>query len=1033
MTDRSATKQIVKLLRQTFFEKHNLPTAIRFSNYDVAYYVTRTILKSKKDASKEEIHSIIKKIPFICDEIRDTDLDTMMEVHNLGSKSHLTTEDLRKMHQEEYLSNIEKQFVDNATAKANALLEDERKKLAEMKETVEKEKESLDALKSELDSIPPEIDVGSLVNDEENIHEDTTPVTWWKEFYLEGDPFTNNQGLIGIPKDKYDDVVVQTPFVKSYITKIENSPEELLGKTIVVLGAFGSGKTTLFQLIAHRAGRAGIFPIQTFINPDQNITKLTHQLISQVTTGISEAFQQRAPTDILYSVPLGDETGQCIQAMTLAAKSTTKGFILFIDGLHKPERYQKYSLEFLQYLQNFQERIANSGILCGMLVAGSLGWETELHSNPSLSGSFYKIEKIPTLAEESAVEAVIRRIHSFVPAGKPQPSIVKERLREAFRILSKRLLIPPTFRDYLDHVRDRFVARQYAELGVSIALHIETAEYVKREIERSSLAEAYHKLCDNRTYNTSFRTAVKSILLELYKRRGIPESDRLFQNNKGPFYVLRNDNLIVPRYSADHSALVWHISPTMTIFLQNLYDKSKISPLDAIDALFTDPAKSLPQETETIYGYVKKLMPTMVASWRSSWPEIATSIENALSCVSQIDKTCESMEGLSNPKILDDLRVSLRSLIQATMFAAGDKEAFRHFNFEKFSKSWYAPDDIDTISSILERTKPLPHDMSQSFGVLHQHARVLGDLCRLLSDLIKGESVSRLNGRSITEEEAIKLHDARVMFLSQEYPETVDKISKLIELKIRDTIYVMLRCAYGPKALSFLPEDIRDNIKKSAPRGHPRAKRLPDDNFLYNVSRSEYSKIIFYSQNKKMIFNNSLTDDELKKIKDSLELLFSLDDREAHNDRPSYFRDHSTEIADVLRMAPQLCEMLNRTVTRILKDSRFSLKQINSDKLEFSFGPSNESYSTHYIDAPQVEASMFELLELIDCSSLTLPPLESLINRSYTTPENTIGLLHASIDQGLITAEQHADNFGFDISLTEAGKKKLKALREIRS
>lgn len=389
------------------------------------------------------------------------------------------------------------------------------------------------------------------------------------------------------------------------------------------------------------------------------------------------------------------------------------------------------------------------------------------------------------------------------------------------------------------------------------------------------------------------------------------------------------------------------------------------------------------------------------------------------------------MDGLSNPKILDNIRDSLRALIQSTMFAAGDKEAFRHFNFEKFSKSWYAPEDIDTISSILERSKPLPHDMSESFGVLHQHARVLGDLCKLLSDLIKGESVSRLSGRSITEEEATKLHEARVMFLSQEYPETVDRISKLIELKIRDTLYIMLRCAYGPRIISFLPEDIREKVTWTT-RGHPRAKRVPDENFLYNVSRSEYSKIMFLSQNKRILFDKSVTEDELRKIKDSLELLFSLGDREAHNDRPSYFRDHSTEIADVLRMAPQLCEILNKTVTRLLKDSKFSFKQ-NNDKLEFSFGPSNESYSTYNIDATQVEANMFELLELIDCSSLTLPPLESLINRSCNTPENTIGLLHASIINGLVTADQHADNFDFNLSLTDAGKKKLDALRKIRS
>jgi len=46
-------------------------------------------------------------------------------------------------------------------------------------------------------------------------------------------------------------------------------------------------------------------------------------------------------------------------------------------------------------------------------------------------------------------------------------------------------------------------------------------------------------------------------------------------------------------------------------------------------------------------------------------------------------------------------------------------------------------------------------------------------------------------------------------------------------------------------------------------------------------------------------------------MKNNIELIFSLEDRLAHRDKPSYFRKHSTEISDALKALPRICENIN--------------------------------------------------------------------------------------------------------------------------
>lgn len=1032
LTDSRTTKEIVKSLRQEFSNHNHLIASERFTNDDVAELVAQTMLKARKNSSPSEKTEALLAIPFLRDCLSRDKVSQMIESESLGEQSQLTSEDIARIRSGDRVAEIERAFRDRAAEEAERILKEQSEELERQKRVVSEKEKALDARISELESIAPEANLDGLVEEQNLSPKEVHIVQWWQELKLETDPFPSNQGLKGIPESKYDDVVVTTPFMQGYLDTINAMPESTLSKTIVVIGEFGSGKTTLFEMMTQRYGRYGIVPIMTSLSQEASVPRLMLQLVSQICSSLYSVSAYQTETAIKPEAEAIDDIGRCLDVMSLALKiKSMKGFALFIDGLHKFSAHQKQNLEFLQQLQTFQERMDHKGVSCAIFVAGSLSWEAELTNNPSLSGSFYRVDRIPPLTEESAVEAVVRRIHSFVPAGKPAPTIVKAPLRTAFRVLSQRLPHPPTFRDYLDHVRDRFVARDYGNLGISLTLHAETIESINTEVLKSKFATEYSRLIDPNRYSPLMRYSIKRILPEIYLSKGIKESQPIFQRNKGAFLLLWKSGFIVRRSEPGPKGVEWHLSYETVELLENIYNKLRVAPSDALEAMFSEPAKSAHMEAETIFGPALRQMSQMAASWRSDWREISDMIEKSRERVLRIQKSSESISDQVDENVLEDVRQSLKYLMHAAVIATGHSPILGEDVVSVFRSLWCAPENVDALCSIVTTTRFIDSKLSTYWGFLHTHAQAIGDLCNLVSDLVRGEGLARLKDRLVTAVDAIQIHEARTLFLSQQYSDCVDKICESMEFKVRDIVYPALRCCFGDRYLSFLPEDIKDRLNQP-PRGHPRAKREHEANFLYDISRSDYSKVIFMRSLRGVVFPTKTSNDEIERLNNDFSLLFSLGDRAAHKDKASYFRQHSTEIGDALKSAPRMLEILNQLGSRFLPGAVKSERKVDNGKLELTFSDLSNSYPVR-LEKNVVEAIEYEFLELISVDPLSLPPLEIVMNSLHYPPELIFSVLLLGVEEELVTADSKASPFVINLSITEKGRRRLEYLRRLRS
>ena len=509
LTDPSAQKDQVKQLRIAFCSRRGLHSEERFSQRVLADRVVHVIAAAHRDWGRDELTKALSEMPWLRAELGDARIAEQVELLELGRQSTLKPDDLRRLREERYLSEVEETISNRVQAEAERRLEDEHRRLLRTLEALRAKQEDLDSRRSVLDSEGPESALDAQANDANAETTDRSPlVAWWQDLGLESDPFFSNKALHRIPKSKFDSVVVQTPFVKEFIDKIARDPTAYFSQAIVVLGEYGSGKSTLFELLEYRSATGGILPLFITLSPNPSVSNLVSRFVTQLGEGLGSAYPELFDHLPVRPHESPDDFGACISAMKagLTQHSSNSGYYVFVDGLHLPDTFRRQSLEFLQHLQTFQERCARSSVPVAIFVAGIPSWSEDIAGFPGLSGAISEVTTIPPISAENAVEAVIRRLLSFTPPGVEPPEIVRLPLRRGFDVLAERLRRPPTFRQYLEDVRGRLVARDYASVGISISVHLETISEVQRAFSESALGPAYSRL-NSPGNHSPFRTA----------------------------------------------------------------------------------------------------------------------------------------------------------------------------------------------------------------------------------------------------------------------------------------------------------------------------------------------------------------------------------------------------------------------------------------------------------------------------------------------------------------------------------------------
>lgn len=1031
LSSEKASLNLVKKLRKKFYEKHSkekyeLSSGAMFRVEEIAEEIAKLIVV-QKNPTFDQFTEMIRQVPFLKEKIPRSKLEVIHSEYSKRVDSVLTPSDLSRINQDDFIKQIEKRFNEKAKEKAEEEISRQKEEIKKMKLELEQEKKEIEQFRSELDLLPESASLDIL---EEYVEKPKDELTlepkrpWWEMLRLEGNPFPSTLGLGEIPTSKFSEIVVNTGFIKNYLDVITNKPEELLGKNILIIGEYGSGKTTLFDFLRYKAGNSRILPIKMTLSVIPAGESLINGMLHQIYDNVSETYKIRKEYDPRREKITGDLQLTISNLLRDLQNDGTEGFLILIDGLNKEEDLLDRVFQFLRYLQNIQELLSSRGVRAGFLVAGAERWKKDIIEIPSLSGTFYDVDTIPPITENEAIEAFRKRLKSYAEEGAEPPKVREGSLKRAFRVIKQRKG-SVTFRSFLTDIRDRLLAYEFDEVGLEVDIQFETVDAVHAYFQRTLMSKNFSEINADLNRKTVLRRACKRVVLGLYKSgtRGVTETNPLFSLNKGAFYLLSKYAFISQVRASQEAPFKWYLSPEYRYAITEICENLKIDVVDVLTSTFEESLALREKESMTIYSSALTSINEKALTWIDSYPLVAKKLRFAFDTLTEISEMSQNVKEQLTVKHLKEPVLNLIDSINSILYG---KEIAPEERWTYFKDSWACPENIAPIQRFTNWNRVIPDNETTIYGILQDHNQVVLDLLLLLSDLIVGEGIARLSNRKLSLSEFHDVHSTRMLFHNMNYKSAADKTKELAESAIRNTIYHALRAVWGDEYQKTIPKDIQKGLDGLTTRGEPRVQRGADVNFLYDVSRSEYPKILLDNVVYSAIFSDILNKYDKQKLDNFLTLTFSLGDRKAHEDRGTFFSSHAIEIRDSLQSLPWFLEVLHRVVYKFISECKFEY-QISDTGIKAMFlEGTRQNFKPSLISINDKEAKKIlrYFLDFLSIRNLTIDSLESICSKPSTEPEFQIVVLRIICDTSLINIKNEPISLPV-IAITPKGEQRL--------
>lgn len=893
--------------------------------------------------SEEDLRNYVKSSKFLSDYFTEYVIETLVGLIKPSQLTILKASDLGKLRQEDYRRRKEKEFFTIAKKKAEKELEGERKKameemhkerehLEKLRSVVQEKMDEVRKMESVLDSLPKRFDPEDYIILEKKKLELRRPKLWWQKIGLIGDPFPTKLGLNRIPQEKYEDIVVVTKLFKEYLRMIEYSPETLFGKTILIAGHFGSGKTTFLQYVSYRLAPYKVIPFQIVLDPVGEIDALRQNFFSEILTSLSKAmFRRGLPDPRPEGATLEKSTIQELLTY-LSKEAQIDGYVIMIDGLHKAESTIDTSLEFVKQLQNFHEYLDNYNINVSIFVTGSPLWLRKIKQNPAYSGSYYKVEEMPYLTFDNAYEFLQKRFKAYASPNIPV-FFAKSTVRFAYDCVYSDLERSINFRAFINYILPRLEKGDLKEIGISVSVDIEDVQRIDSELKKSAISDSYSIFRQFTKNKPKLRRACETVLRLIYRKSYIDEDSRRFLSNKGAMYVLRKSHII--RKAKTKKGLGWTLRDDFLAVLDDLNEQG-YPPVIVFQAFSVIPRVVLERVSSDDPVLIEAK--DFLAKWESEWPEIVPSVRSFIKRHEKI--VAYSISG-DKAKLCEDCRSSLTDLIESAQIIFKNSESSEDW----LDNTWLDFPIKSTILSIL-REENVPEKEAIDYFQRYHHSTII--MLEKLEELLEINRMINILSSKNRRKEMRVLFNAGNYLRNGDLENAIEETNSSIETRLRVAFHLAFSLHFGSDYFDKIPTSVRERILNLDTKGPSSLRRTRDRNLFYHFSRSEYAEVVNNKSNWSKIFEKVFSPRSREEVVKALQATFALDDRKQHRDRKDYFREKREEIRKAIYNADWLFTSLVRIFDLSLNPSGFiDEKEDDYHKVRVSFVGSEQCASSH--------------------------------------------------------------------------------------
>ncbi len=743
---------------------------------------------------------------------------------------------------------------------------------------------------------------------------------WFLQIDLKDDPFPSQDGLYLIPKENYETIVLKTQIYNKYIEILEQNIKWILNKSIVIYGDFGCGKTTFFDYLSYHLLLNDIQPIRIIINAKPSLPSL-HQDFNESLFNELASYISKISTDPRGSIEKINQYSILSLFERIKSEREQKGFVIFLDGLHKSQDQKSTALNFLIELQNILEFYRRKEISLTIFIAGSLEWRDKIDNSKKFSGSIFTLEKMDALNTKQAYEMLKRRFSVFSEIEG----------RKFIKYNEIEVLVTSIERTLATDVNYRILIKYFLQNGFIFKNRIK----IKPFIEEDVLNNIYDAIKNNKImYNNliqikkEFQNEKPKLLKILKTVSTTYDMGYFFEDH--PFYhsysqcfnYLQKLNIIIKSEKYKKNDIKpYSLNPDIYKTLKEIENKVKFRPTHYFELLFTEEPKPVSNVAEwvDILNTIKR--------FRENNPEIEEQIEELISLTKKdYFALINKVETTPNFHISEDEVEEMNKIIEKLLIFLYDLSEeplpvnSQTILFIIFKYTWLDNRVLTQFFNWTERWNPNVNDKKNNTQFLKVFIDTFESLIYKIGKHIVYNNILIIGSKDLNNNEKIALNSARAFYSEKFFKNSIEKCHDLIETTLREFIYNILLIKYGNSWEEYLPKQTQDYIRKIKQIEVSQYGNLLSNsgNSLYYLSRSAYSTIIDNNYLWKNCFSTLFGKAYRSFFKETLGNLAKLGHLVKHNRDDKEIGKIAILVEQNLSKTKEIVEMINKSYINML-------------------------------------------------------------------------------------------------------------------